>query len=48
MVESIAITRESEKKSVDAGVALNLSGSAYYLADQVQLQRAMPDEKGKK
>ena len=48
MVESITITRETEKKSENTGVALNVSGSAYYLADEAQLQKAMPDKKGNK
>ncbi len=48
MVESITITREAENKSENAGVALNVSGSAYYLADEAQLQKAMPDKKGNK
>ena len=48
MVESITITRETEKKSENTGVALNVSGSAYYLADEVQLKKAMPETKGNK
>lgn len=48
MIESITLTREAGPKSESASVALNVSGSAYYLADQAQLQKAIPEKKGKK
>lgn len=46
-IESVTITRETGAKSTSAAVALNVSGSAYYLADEAQLQKSML-EKGKK
>lgn len=46
-VESVTITKETGAKSSSAMIALNISGSAYYLADEAQLLKSMP-EKGKK
>jgi hypothetical protein len=52
MVESITITTEVGKKDTLkdslADVALNISGSAYYLADEEQLQKSIAETKGKK
>lgn len=48
MIESVTITRETGAKSTSAIVALNISGSAYYLADEMQLQKSMAEMKGKK
>lgn len=47
-VESIAITKQIGSKTEGEGVALNISGSAYYLADEAQLQQALTDKKGSK
>lgn len=47
-VESIAITKQIGSKTEGEGVALNISGSAYYLADEVQLQQSLTDKKGSK
>jgi Tfp pilus assembly protein PilO len=47
-IDSATIAREAATKTENAGVSLNVSGSAYYLADEAQLQKAMPERKGKK
>lgn len=47
MIESVTITKEAGAKSSSATVALSISGSAYYLADEAQLLKSMP-EKGTK
>ncbi len=48
LIESVAITREAGPKNASAMVSLNVSGSAYYLADEAQLKKSMPESKGKK
>lgn len=40
-VETVTIIREAGSKSEGGGVTLNVSGSAYYLADEAQLIQAM-------
>lgn len=47
-LDNATITREVGTKTTSAGVSLNVSGSAYYLADEAQLTKAMPEKKGKK
>lgn len=47
-IESITITKETATKTAAATVSLNISGHAYYLADEGQLQKATADQKGKK
>lgn len=42
MVESVTITKEAVTKTETDTVALNVNGSAYYLADEAQLLKAMP------
>lgn len=46
MVESATITREAGPKNAATSVALNISGSTYYLANEAQLQKALPEKKG--
>lgn len=48
MIDSATITREAGPKNTSAIVALNVSGNAYYLADEAQLKKSMPESKGKK
>lgn len=48
MVESVSITKEASVRSETPLVSLNIGGSAYYLADEAQLIKAMPDFKGQK
>ena len=45
MVESVAIVKEAGKNEVSI-VSLNVSGSAYYLANEAQLEQAMVETKG--
>ncbi len=47
-VESATLTREAGPRTAIASVALNVNGSIYYLADEAQLKKAIPDEKGKR
>lgn len=47
MFESVTITKETGVKTSTMNVALDISGSTYYLADEAQLLKSMP-EKGKK
>ena len=47
-VESITITKETATKTTAATVSVNISGSAYYLADEHQLQKTTIDQKGGK
>lgn len=47
-LETATITREAGNKSTSAGVSLNLSGQAYYLADSAQLEKAIQEKKGGK
>ncbi|MFH2085548.1 MAG: type 4a pilus biogenesis protein PilO [bacterium] len=46
-IESVTITKETGSKSTSATIALSVSGSAYYLANEEQLQKAIP-QRGKK
>lgn len=46
MVESVSLTKEAATRSTTPTVSLNINGSAYYLADEAQLIKAMPDFKG--
>lgn len=48
IIESVTITRETGSKEENTNVALNISGSAYYLADKVQLEESITENKGKK
>lgn len=48
IIESVTITREIGSKEENTNVALNISGSAYYLADKVQLEESITENKGKK
>jgi Tfp pilus assembly protein PilO len=48
MVESISLTKEAATRTTTPTVSLNINGSAYYLADEAQLIKAMPDFKGTK
>jgi Tfp pilus assembly protein PilO len=45
-VDSVTITKEAATKTTGTMVALNVSGSAYYLADETQLQEALATPKG--
>jgi len=47
-LDSITITREASSKTTTAGVALNISGNAYYLADEGQLQKSLPEKRGRR
>jgi Tfp pilus assembly protein PilO len=47
-VESIGITKEAGAKNTGTIVVLNISGNAFYLADEVQLEKALVETKGKK
>lgn len=47
IVDTATITKEAGSKSAIPTVSLNISGSAYYLADEAQLLKSMPI-KGKK
>ncbi len=46
IVESVTITREVSSEVEGSMVALNLSGNAYYLADENQLKKVMTDMSG--
>lgn len=46
-IESMTVTKEAGSKSASAAVVLNITGSTYYLADEVQLQKSMAELKGK-
>ncbi len=48
IIESVTITREIGSKEENTNVALNISGSAYYLADKIQLEESITENKGKK
>lgn len=48
IIESVTITRETGSKEENTNVALNISGSAYYLADKIQLEESITENKGKK
>jgi Tfp pilus assembly protein PilO len=48
MVESVTISREASTKNSDGLVALNISGNAYYLADEALLKKATEVKKGSK
>lgn len=48
MVDSIGITKEAATKESELKVALNVSGSAYYLADKDQLEKSISDSSGGK
>jgi Tfp pilus assembly protein PilO len=41
LIDSVTITRETGAKEVSASVALNISGSAYYLAEAAQLEKSI-------
>ena len=41
VIESVTITREAGAKDINASIALNISGSAYYLADKAQLENQL-------
>lgn len=47
-LDSATITREAGSKTTSAGVSLNVSGFAYYLADEAQLNKAISQKKGTK
>lgn len=47
-IESVTIAKEAVTKTAEQVVSLNISGSIYYLADEVQLQKATMDQKGGK
>ena len=48
MVETITITHEATSKTTTPNVALGVTGSAFYLADSLQLEKALTTVKGKK
>ena len=48
MIESMSIAKEAAGKNVGGVVSLNISGSAYYLANESQLKTAISEKKGKK
>lgn len=48
MVETITITQEATSKTTTPNVALNINGSAFYLADSLQLEKATTEVKGRK
>lgn len=48
VIESVTITKETGAKDVNVGVALNISGSAYYLAEATQLEKSIMEDKRKK
>ncbi len=45
-IDLVTITRETNSQSGNTIVALTMSGSAYYLVDEAQLNKALPDKKG--
>lgn len=47
MVDSATITKEAGSKTDIPTVSLNIGGSAYYLADEAQILKSMPDVKGR-
>lgn len=47
-LDSATITREVASKTTSAGVSLNISGNAYYLAQEDQLTKSLTIKKGKK
>lgn len=48
MIDSATVTKDAGSKSVIPSVSLNMSGNAYYLADEAQLLKSMPEAKGSK
>lgn len=48
MIESVTVTKATASKNTGALVSLNISGNAYYLADEAQLQKSMALVKGGK
>lgn len=46
-IDTVSITKEATGKTTEATVTLNINGSAYYLADQAQLEKSINDLKGK-
>lgn len=46
MVESVTISREASSKNNNGLVALNITGNAYYLADEASLKKATEVKKG--
>lgn len=48
MVETITITQEATSKTTTPNVALNINGTAFYLADSLQLEKATTEVKGRK
>jgi Tfp pilus assembly protein PilO len=48
MIESVTITKETGTKLSGANVALNVTGSAYFLANEAQLQKSIIEIKGVK
>jgi Tfp pilus assembly protein PilO len=46
LVESVTVSREASSKNTTGVVALNISGSAYYLADEPLLDKALEVQKG--
>lgn len=43
MIDSITLTKEAAARTVVPTVSLNINGSAYYMADEAQLLKSMPD-----
>jgi len=48
MIESVDISKEVNNNNLETSVTLNFVGSAYYLADETQLQNSLQDIKGTK
>jgi Tfp pilus assembly protein PilO len=48
LVESVTVSREASSKNTTGVVALNISGSTYYLADEALLNKALDTNKGGK
>lgn len=46
-LESVTINREAGSRSATGSVSMSVSGYAYYLADEAQLKKAIPEDKGK-
>lgn len=46
-VDNITITKQAGTKTAAVNVTINISGNAYYMADELQLEKALAKKKGK-
>ena len=47
-IDSVTLSKEVSSKNETSQVALNITGNAYYLADEAQLKQALDSSKGGK